>query len=223
MLLYLRYKCSYLVRLLLGIKGCILLCRNSLVVEEQFFRIGNSNDLQVDISTLEDIGTCLKDLFNKGASHGTTTENSQVDTLGDFKYFAMNHIDRLGEVFFVHHHADVAPCSGVVNQQRNHLIANQCVIWLVKVGQVLSDDRNHAHLLHQTYPTYVVAIDIQFELSLQSLFGFLRILVGYQKADTTLRRALGDDTHTDFGLSQSAEDTCIHSHFSQQATSFEDY
>ena len=116
MLLYLRYKCSYLVRLLLGIKGCILLCRNSLVVEEQFFRIGNGDDLQVDISTLEDIGTCLEDLFNKGTSHSTTTEDSQVDTLGDFKYFTMNHIDRLGEILLMYHHADVASCRGIVNQ-----------------------------------------------------------------------------------------------------------
>ena len=114
-LLHLFYKSTYLVRFLLGIKGCVLFSGNSLMIEKQLLRIGDSDELQVDISTLEDIGTCLEDLFYKGTSYGATSKDRQIDALGDFEYFPMNHIDRLGKVFLMHYHTDVTPSSGVID------------------------------------------------------------------------------------------------------------
>ena len=160
MLLCLSDKVTHLIRDFVSIKSCILLRRNAFMIEKQFSGIGNSDDLQVDISTLEDIGTCFKNLLNKSTSYSTTPEDRQIDTFGDFKYFPMNYIDRLRKVLFVYHHTYVASRSRVVNEQWYHLVANECIVRFVKVGQVLSYDRNHAYLLHKIDPAYVLTIYI---------------------------------------------------------------
>ena len=115
-LLYQSDQLAYLVRNLECIEGGVVRRGYSFVIEHHLFWVGYSHDLQVNISTLEDIGTSLENLFDKRSPYRTTAEDHQVDTFGDLEDFPMNHIDCFGKVFLMDHHADIASCGGVVDQ-----------------------------------------------------------------------------------------------------------
>ena len=124
------------------------------------------------------------------------------------------------EFFGFEYQTHVSTRYGIVDEQRNDLVAYQCVIRVVESSKRLPYNRNYSYIFYDAHTAHIIGVEIVWEFLVYSSFGKFSIFRSYYQAYPALWWSLWDDTHTDTFLCEGFKNTSIYAHFAQESATF---